>query len=74
MDRSSGAREVQAGGEGRRWLCAEIKRGHIMLTKKKKQDKVNPTKFYHIFKWRSQQVLLARKEFQGLKKTARGTC
>ena len=55
-------------------MCAEIKRGHIMLKKKKKQDKVNPTKFYHIFKWRSQEVLLARKEFQELKKTARGTC
>ena len=40
--------EVQAGGEGRRWVCAEIKRGHIMLKKKKKQDKVNPFKFYHI--------------------------
>ena len=48
MDRSPGAQEVQAGGEGRRWVCAEIKRGHIMLKKKKKQDKVNPTKFYHI--------------------------
>ena len=45
-------------------MCAEIKRGHMMLKKKKKQDKVNPTKFYHIFC----KSFLARKEFQELKK------